>query len=148
MVPLIAAQVGDTEYSMDAGDAAHDFSFRGPDPHDALLSLIESAAGANITFESALQQHVSDFTSVTKKFSLDLGQTPDLSTPTDELYSAYKYNVGNAYIEWLLFNFGRYLLVSSSRGALPANLQGKWAQYVSNAWSAGMFPSFPSAYLG
>jgi len=45
---------------------------------------------------------------------------------------------GNVYIEWLLFNFGRYLLASSARGDLPANLQGKWANDLGNAWSAGM----------
>lgn len=122
---------------MDAGDAAHGFSFKGDDPHDALVTLIEAATGENLTYEAILQQHLSDYTSVITKFSLDLGQTPDFDTPTDELYNAYKLNAGNPYIEWLLFNFGRYLLVSSSRGALPANLQGKWAQYISNAWSAG-----------
>ncbi|KZV74228.1 glycoside hydrolase family 95 protein [Peniophora sp. CONT] len=128
--------VGDTEYDMDAGDAAHGFSFKGDDPHDALVTLLEAATSANLTYEVILQQHISDYTGVITKFSLDLGQTPDFDTPTDELYNAYKLNTGNPYIEWLLFNFGRYLLVSSSRGVLPANLQGKWAQYISNAWSA------------
>ena len=122
---------------MNAGDAAHGFSFKGEDPHNNLLSLLETATGTNATYESILQQHVSDYDGVITKFSLDLGQTSDFETPTDKLYDAYKLNVGDSYIEWLLFNFGRYLLVSSARGLLPANLQGKWAQYVSNAWSAG-----------
>ncbi|VDB95612.1 unnamed protein product [Peniophora sp. CBMAI 1063] len=128
--------VGDTEYDMEAGDPAHGFSFKGDDPHDALVSLIESATDSNTVYESILRQHISDYANVTTKFALDIGQKPDLDTPTDNLYKAYAVNSGDPYIEWLLFNFGRYLLVSSSRGALPANLQGKWAQYISNAWSA------------
>ena len=76
-------------------------------------------------------------------FGLDLGQTADFNTPTDELVAAYETDVGNPYLEWLLFNFGRYLLASSARGALPANLQGKWAKDASNPWSADYRESHP-----
>lgn len=66
-----------------------------------------------------------------------------LDTSADELMKRYQIDAtgnlaGNVYIEWLLFNFGRYLLASSARGGLPANLQGKWANGLGNAWSAGM----------
>ncbi|KZV74234.1 glycoside hydrolase family 95 protein [Peniophora sp. CONT] len=128
--------VGDTEYDMNAGDAAHGFSFKGVDPHEALVTLLGAATGAHNSYEVILQQHVSDYTRIITKFSLDLGQTPDLDTPTDKLYSSYRHNIGNPYIEWLLFNFGRYLLVSSSRGTLPPNLQGKWAQPIHNTWDS------------
>jgi hypothetical protein len=36
-----------------------------------------------------------------------------------------------------MFNYGRYLLGSSARGTLPANLQGKWASGNANPWGAG-----------
>ncbi|TFK47366.1 glycoside hydrolase family 95 protein [Heliocybe sulcata] len=125
--------VGGTEYSMDAGDEAHGLSFRGPDPHLSLVSLLSPST----SYQSALAEHIADYTSLISPFSLDLGQTPDLSTPTDQLRMAYQTDTGNPYLEWLMFNFGRYLLVSSARGTLPANLQGKWAQDSSNPWSAG-----------
>jgi alpha-L-fucosidase 2 len=130
--------VGGTEYDMNAGDAAHNFSFHGSDPHDSLLTQLNEATGSNTSSSSILDQHVADYTAVISKFSLDLGQKPDLATPTDQLWQAYETDVGDSYVEWLLFNFGRYLLVGSSRGLLPANLQGKWASDVASAWSAGM----------
>ena len=43
----------------------------------------------------------------------------------------------NQYLEMLYFQFGRYLLISSSReGSLPANLQGVWGERLSNPWNA------------
>ncbi|KAI8968762.1 glycoside hydrolase family 95 protein [Trametes punicea] len=133
--------VGATDYDMNAGNVAHNFTFKGPDPHDALLALLNPAtAGATSDAYAQLRAaHVSDYTGVVGGFSLDLGQTADLETPTDQLKAHYATDVGNTYLEWVLFNFGRYLLASSSRGALPANLQGKWAKDVSNPWSAGEY---------
>ncbi|KAA1468613.1 glycoside hydrolase family 95 protein [Dentipellis sp. KUC8613] len=131
--------VGGTNYDMDAGDAAHNFSFRGADPHDALVSSIERAApvgNSSPSFASLLAQHIQDYTAALGNFSLSLGQQPDFDTPTDQLWDAYQTDTGDAYLEWLLFNYGRYMLVSSSRGALPANLQGKWAAPQSNSWGA------------
>lgn len=129
--------VGGTNYDMDAGDAAHGYSFKGVDPHAALLKLLTRATSPTTSYSTILKQHVADYTAVTGKFAIDLGQTPDFDTPTDQLVAAYQTDIGNSYVEWLLFNFGRYLLVGSSRGDLPTNLLGKWANYASNAWSAG-----------
>ncbi|KZV74227.1 glycoside hydrolase family 95 protein [Peniophora sp. CONT] len=126
---------GDTEYDMNAGTASHNYLFRGEDPHDALMSTLEKATEKHLTYGNVLRQHVADYSSVVSGFALDLGQTPDLDTPTDKLYAAYQVDVGNPYLEWVLFNYGRYLLAQSSRGSLPANLQGKWASDLTNAWS-------------
>ncbi|KAG9311360.1 glycoside hydrolase family 95 protein [Chiua virens] len=128
--------VGDTNYDMTAGDAASSYSFEGPDPHDNLLSLLASANLRSSNYSSILSEHVSDYQSIMGPFSLSLGQIPDLNTPTDQIVKSYQTNVGNAYLEWLTFNFGRYLLASSARGTLPANLQGKWADGLTNAWSS------------
>jgi alpha-L-fucosidase 2 len=130
--------VGGTEYDMDAGDAAHNFSFRGADPHEALLGLLTSATTPGSSFTSLLEEHIADYTATISKFDLDLNQTPDFDTPTDELWNAYRTDIGDAYVEWLIFHLGRYMLVESSRGALPANLQGKWASDIANAWSGGV----------
>ncbi|KAI0313168.1 glycoside hydrolase family 95 protein [Amylostereum chailletii] len=129
---------GDTEYDMDAGDASNNFSFKGADPHNTVLASVNTAAPLNATsaFSFLLDQHLTDYTAALGDFSLSLGQTPDLDTPTDQLWDAYATDVGNTYVEWLLFNFGRHLLLGSSRGTLPANLQGKWASDQVNAWSS------------
>ncbi|KIY52195.1 glycoside hydrolase family 95 protein [Fistulina hepatica ATCC 64428] len=129
------AWVGGTDYSMDAGDAAHRFSFRGDDPHQSLLFALDNLTGT--PYETVKQIHFDDVANtLTGPFSLSLGQVPDTTSTTDTLIDEYKTNEGNPYVEWLLFNFGRYLLWSSSRGDLPSNLQGKWAQNTSNAWGA------------
>jgi alpha-L-fucosidase 2 len=129
--------VGGTEYALEAGDSAHQFSFRGPDPHDTLVALIGPSTPM-LTFSGILDQHVRDYkATLTDKFSLSLGQKSELDLPTDVLKAKYKTGIGNTYLEWLMFNYGRYLLASSARGALPANLQGKWANGLRNPWGAG-----------
>ncbi|TDL26309.1 glycoside hydrolase family 95 protein [Rickenella mellea] len=126
--------VGGTNYDMNAGDAAHNFSFQGVDPHDGLVTLL--AGSANETYSALLAAHNADYTATARKFKLDIGQTADMTTPTDVLKDAYSTTNTNPYLEWLAFNFGRYLLFSSSRGALPANLQGKWSNDAKTSWGA------------
>jgi alpha-L-fucosidase 2 len=125
--------VGDTNYDMNAGNAANQFSFRGPDPHDTLTSLIQSSS--NKDYLDLFNEHVQDYSSIMSSFSLDLGQQANLDASTDNIVRAYRRDVGDPYLEWILFNYGRYLLTGSSRGTLPANLQGRWV--VDNSpWSA------------
>ena len=131
--------VGGTNYDMDAGDEAHDFSFKGPEPHDALVQLIGPATSAETSYDSIFAAHVEDFQGVVSGFKLDIGQKPDFGATTDALVAAYRTDTGNPYLEWLVFNYGRYLLASSARGVLPANLQGKWGKDSSNPWGAGEF---------
>ncbi|KAJ7103723.1 glycoside hydrolase family 95 protein [Mycena epipterygia] len=126
--------VGGTEFSQDAGDAAHNFSFRGSDPHAAVLALI-SGTVSTAPYTTLRAQHFADFDAAVHGFSLDLGQTAQLGTSTDVLINDYQVDQGNPYLEWIMFNYGRYLLGSSARGALPANLQGKWALDIANPWS-------------
>ncbi|KAF8523416.1 glycoside hydrolase family 95 protein [Gautieria morchelliformis] len=131
--------VGGTNFDQDAGDAAHAFSFKGDDPHNALISLLETAASNSTSYSSLLAQHISDVSSglsTASPFQLSIGQQPDFSQSTDELVAAYGVDTGNPYLEWLLFHYGRYMLFSSARGSLPANLQGKWARDSSNPWGA------------
>lgn len=124
--------VADTEYNMDAGDAAHNFSFRKEDGISSsdLVALLDNAASS--TVDALFTAHVKSYTGYLGGFSLSLGQTANLATPTDELKAAYQTDIGDPYLEWVTFNYGRYLLASSAPGVLPANLQGKWALDISN----------------
>lgn len=77
-----------------------------------------------------------DYREIYDRVSLELGQECDLATP--DLLSAY--NSGSAdkaqrrYLEVLMFQYGRYLQIASSRaGDLPANLQGVWNNRVGDA---------------
>lgn len=128
--------VGDTNYNIDAGGPEHDFSFKGPDPHSSLtriLSMVKS-----LSYDELRQLHLYDYEEgLTSKFSLDLGASPNFAKSTKEQMEDYTREKGNAHLDLLLFNYGRYLLFSSGRGALPANLQGVWAKDERPPWSAG-----------
>ncbi|KAF8582540.1 glycoside hydrolase family 95 protein [Ramaria rubella] len=126
--------VGGTEFNLDAGNVAHGYSYKGVDPHDALVSLLQHAT--TISYTSHMEDHLNDYWPGIGKFSLSLGQTPEMSQSTDELVASYQMGIGNPYLEWLIFNYGRYLLFSSARGLLPANLQGKWGRDTDQSWGA------------
>ncbi|KAL0958844.1 hypothetical protein HGRIS_014163 [Hohenbuehelia grisea] len=131
--------VGGTDYNINAGDASHGFAFKGPDPHAGLVSLLSKAPR---TAAALLAAHTADVKATLNAFSLSLGAPASkdtLSATTAALVDAYQVDEGHVYLENLLFNYGRYLLWSSARGVLPANLQGKWADGYGNAWSAGAY---------
>ena len=88
-------------------------------------------------YSTLKQSHVSDYKELFDKVSLDLGtKESDLSLTTDELIKRYQSGTESAYLETLLFQYGRYLLIASSRpGSLPANLQGVWNTYNMPAWA-------------
>ncbi|KAF9042885.1 glycoside hydrolase family 95 protein [Panaeolus papilionaceus] len=129
---------GETDYDMNAGDVAHGFSFRSTESPVSKLTKSPSPASF-LNYQALLDEHVNDLkATLSSPFSLNLGQTPDLDTPTDVLKKNYKIDgpQSNAYLDWLLFNYGRYMLWASARGVLPANLQGKWLDGAGGAWSS------------
>ncbi|QRW13118.1 glycoside hydrolase family 95 protein [Ceratobasidium sp. AG-Ba] len=126
--------VGDTDYSMDTGNVGSGYTFQGVDPHVKLTNLVASLDDQHTTV--SLASHVADYQSALGGFSLNLGQKVDTMKTTDILFHEYKTDVGNPYFEWLLFNYGRYMLLSSTRSYLPANLQGKWTRGWEAPWSA------------
>ncbi len=103
----------------------------GPLPVAALNKSVDLVASK--PYAVVRKKHVDDFGGLFNRVSLNLGTAPDLST-TDR---AVAYNKGSQDLplEALLFQYGRYLLISSSRiGGLPANLQGLWNNEVKPAW--------------
>ncbi|KAJ1300550.1 hypothetical protein OPQ81_002204 [Rhizoctonia solani] len=128
--------VGGTEYSMEAGNSEKGYTFKGPDPHSGLVLLLARASSQSVV--TALSTHIMDYRSALGGFSLNIGQKSDNSKTTAQLQKEYKADVGNPYLEWRIFNYGRYMLVASSQSYLPANLQGVWARDVAAPWSAGI----------
>lgn len=127
-----------TNYEESHGDLAHDFSFRGSDPGPYVESTVKAASRKSV--KHLKHAHVTDYCTLSDAFVLNLPDPHDSSKfETAELIADYKANssAGNPYLESLMFDFGRHLFISSSRpGGLPPNLQGVWAQYLSNAWGA------------
>ena len=82
-------------------------------------------------------RHIEDYQALFQRVQLDLGAEIDAST-TDDLLKNYKPQEGQA-LEELFFQYGRYLLISSSRDcpdALPANLQGVWNGVDNPPWNS------------
>ena len=92
---------------------------------------------ANFTYEEFKQRHIADYKKLFDRVSLNLkGAKFDLLRPTDKQLLAYSdYHESNPYLEQLYFQYGRYLLISSSRTkGVPANLQGLWAPALRSPW--------------
>ncbi len=107
-------------------------------PLDKNISLAKVNAAAAKGYEQLKQNHLADYQALARRVSLNIGQQmPNMPTP--ELLKNYR-GTGSASdnaLEHLYFQFGRYLLISSSRaGSLPANLQGVWNNSKKPAWNA------------
>ncbi len=104
-------------------------------PHERVSTMI--GAAAKKSYNELRDAHLADYKGLFGRVSIYLGETmPDV--PTDELLERYKSGKESRYLEALLCQFGRYLLICSSRrGCLPAHLQGIWNYYRSSPWSCG-----------
>ena len=85
--------VGSTDYSMETGNAASGYQFKGADPHQELVQLIASLN--QHTINDAATAHFSDYRSALGGFSLNLGQKADGSKTTAQLKQEYQVDVGN-----------------------------------------------------
>jgi alpha-L-fucosidase 2 len=113
-------------------------TYRSADPHDAVTQRVNAASGK--AFSALRQAHITDHRSLFDRVALDVGQQlPNI--PTDDLLREYRGTelspAARKALEVLHFQYGRYLLIASSRaGSLPANLQGVWNNSTSPPWSA------------
>ena len=124
---------------LDAGtDFVQDRSkgWRGEHPHRAVTARLDAAT--KTPYEELLADHLKDFEGLFGRVVLDLGSSDSAlaALPTDIRLANYKSaGAKDTALENLLFQYGRYLLISSSRpGTLPANLQGKWNQSNRPPW--------------
>ena len=92
------------------------------------------------SFGRLLKTHGKDYRNLFARVSLDLGETDPAvkALPTDEQLKRYTdLEEANPELEVLYFQYGRYLLISSSRTpGVPANLQGLWNESVDPPWSS------------
>ena len=109
--------------------------YRGEDPHAAIEQRLAAAAAK--TFDVLREAHVADYQSLFRRVTLDVGATPPdrLALPIDQRKVQHAEKGGDPELEGLLFQYGRYLLISCSRpGGLPANLQGLWNDSNNPPW--------------
>ncbi len=93
-------------------------------------------AAASQPYETLRQRHIEDHQTLFRRVELKLGGEDTHSMPIDERLRRYQ-SEGDQQLEALLFQYGRYLLIASSRpGTQPANLQGIWNEEVRPPWSS------------
>ncbi|MBV8860071.1 MAG: glycoside hydrolase family 95 protein [Acidobacteria bacterium] len=110
---------------------------RTPDPTAA--SARDMGRAASKTYARLLDAHVADYRRYFDRVTLKLGPANAASAalPTPARLKAAAEGANDPGLAALYFQFGRYLLISSSRpGGLPANLQGIWAEGVQAPWNA------------
>ena len=94
------------------------------------------ARSSNTNFQSLLDTHLADHRALFRRVSLNLGHTSEADLTTDARIAEFKDGKDPA-LAALLFQYGRYLLIGSSRaGGQPANLQGIWNDSLKPAWDS------------
>ncbi|MDE6547752.1 MAG: glycoside hydrolase family 95 protein [Muribaculaceae bacterium] len=116
---------------------------KNPATHGTDFRTIASRKADNAekkTFDQLLKSHISDYSSLFSRVNLDLGESENAlnEMPTDiRLKNYYDNTAYDPDLEELYFDYGRYLLISSSRTPkVPANLQGLWNEYLLPPWSS------------
>jgi alpha-L-fucosidase 2 len=85
-------------------------------------------------YARALDDHIAAYRKYYRRVSLDLGSSPQADKPTDRRIREFAVS-DDPHLVALYFQFGRYLLISSSQpGGQPANLQGIWNNKLNPAW--------------
>ena len=122
-----------------------------PDKDPSLQAAADLDAAASKTFASLLERHLTDYQALFGRVTLELDAPTYADVPTDErlraIYvdplqeaSAYDHAIAGRQdlaLEALMFHYGRYLMITSSRpGTQPANLQGIWNDQVRPPWSS------------
>ncbi len=111
-------------------------SFRGANAKTVADRQLASAAAKS--FDTLLKSHVDDHRRLFRRVDLRLSSSDGGDTlPTDERLERVKQGAIDPGLEALYFQYGRYLLIASSRpGGLPANLQGLWNDSMSPPWDS------------
>ena len=113
--------------------AATDYA--GGEPGEMCKSAISKAN--NKSYEKILSDHVEEYQGFFNRVSIDLGASVTDSLVTNDRLKEVRDSILDPGLAELYFNFGRYLLISSSRpGSMPANLQGIWNESLEPPWNS------------
>ena len=120
-----------TSYVLD-----HTRAYQGAHPLPRVTAQVTAAAAR--PYAELLAEHQKDYRALFGRVELDLGapSTERRALPTDQRLEKYTLEGGDPGLEALFFQYGRYLLMSSSRDLLPANLQGLWNNSLTPPWGA------------
>ena len=119
-------------------------SFNGFDKNPATNGVNNSAIASNqlaqaqqLGWNEIKKKHIKDYQKYFKRVELKINNKELADIPTDQRLKRYAEGAIDPYLETLYFQYGRYLLIASSRTpAVPANLQGLWNPYLQPPWSS------------
>jgi alpha-L-fucosidase 2 len=107
----------------------------GKDESKIAKQFLQDAAAKS--FGVLREKHSKDYQSYFNRLGVQIEGSSQQNLPTDERLRQYSQGKEDIGLEILYFQFGRYLLISSSRpGGIPANLQGIWNHHVRPPWSS------------
>lgn len=97
-------------------------------------SLVDAASQKD--FSTLREEHIASYQQLFNRATLDLGASKRDSWPIDKRLEAFRQDGDDPSLAALYFQFGRYLLISSTReGSLPPNLQGLWCNTIHTPWN-------------
>ena len=109
-------------------------NYRGDNPNVVCDKQLASAGKKK--YPELRRAHLTEHRRLFRRVKLNLGGAEAADKPTDERLTAMKDGADDPDLCALYFQFGRYLLISSSRpGCMPANLQGLWNHHIKAPWN-------------
>jgi len=110
--------------------------FQGEHPLPRITAQVTAAAARS--WAELLAEHQKAFGALFGRVAIDLGEasTECRALTTDQRIETYTQHGNDPGLEAQFFQFGRYLLISSSRDSLPANLQGLWNNSLTPPWNS------------
>ena len=99
---------------------------------DKILAAVDGKS-----YKQLKETHLKDFSGLMSRVHLTVGDGAENSKPTNERVAVLKKGESDVDLQAKLFQFGRYITVSSSReGSEPSNLQGRWSQDLLPNWGS------------
>lgn len=126
---------GDTDYAMNFNpDMTYNNAFVGMDPVANVNKIMENAAAK--TYDELYATHMEDYSNLFDRVKIEINPDQKFDNkPTPNRLAAYRSGTLDHTLEQQYFQYGRYLLISSSRaGNMPANLQGMWHNNIDGPW--------------
>lgn len=125
----------DTDYKMNLDpDFKDPETYVGADPEQTTLAMMQNAAQKG--YDKLYSNHEADYTALFDRVKLNINpEVASQNIPTPQRLKNYRQGQPDFYLEQLYYQFGRYLLIASSRaGNMPANLQGMWHNNLNGPW--------------
>lgn len=132
---VIFLLTADTDYKMNFNpDFADPKTYVGNDPVETTLAMMNKALAKG--YDILYRNHEADYTALFNRVRLEINpETSSPNLPTYQRLANYKKGMPDYQLEQLYYQFGRYLLIASSRpGNMPANLQGMWHNNLDGPW--------------